>query len=111
MYGAALPGYDGRCGMAALVLTDPEAPFDLKALAAYLKSNLASYAIPLFLRILPAAPVTGTFKHVKKELRDEGADPTKVGADVLYMYDAEEVDYRRHTLDSWGAIVARRARL
>lgn len=111
VYGAALPGYDGRIGMAALVLTDPEAPFDLKALAAYCKSNLASYAIPAFLRILPAAPVTGTFKHVKKELRDEGADPGKVGGDVLFMYDAEEVDYRRHTHETWAAIVARTARL
>jgi len=97
--------------MAALVLTDPEAPFDLKALAAFLKANLASYAMPLFLRILPAAPLTGTFKHVKKELRDDGADPTKVGGDALYMYDAEEVDYRRHTLETWGALVARTARL
>lgn len=148
VYGAAIPGYDGRCGMAALILSSDEhaegasgttataatdsdsdttsgsgsasssvirvralVPLDLKAFAAHLKASLPAYAIPLFLRILPAAPVTGTFKHIKKELRDAGADPMLVTADPLYRYDADSVTYVLHTLDSWHDIVGGKARL
>lgn len=118
VYGVQVPGYDGRAGMAAVVVADPDvsaegstpatgaaagqaaagsatdlltAPvgrlppgFDLQAFAAFARANLPAYAVPLFLRILPHVPLTSTFKHVKKDLRDEGADPTRA-RDELYM--------------------------
>ncbi len=59
----AIPGKDGRAGMAALMLkegyTYPGAPvadgitLDMTALAKHCTKNLPSYAVPVFLRILP----------------------------------------------------------
>ena len=47
-YGVAVPGYDGRAGMVALVVDDR---FDISALRAQIESRLPAYARPLFLRI------------------------------------------------------------
>src|SRR3974390_3680622 len=50
VYGVAVPGMDGRAGMAALVV--PQG-FDIAALAAKLEGNLPAYARPVFLRLEP----------------------------------------------------------
>jgi fatty-acyl-CoA synthase len=140
IYGAAVPGVEGRAGMAAFVPKLPhsdghkgaeeqatsastaaasatQAPvgylpptFNLKAFAAFAKKNLPSYAVPVFLRVLPEVPVTSTFKHLKKELRDEGADPTKV-ADPLYWLNPESGEYEPLTPDVWFKIVSGHSRL
>ena len=47
---------------------------DLVKLAAYLDHELPAYAIPVFIRIQPEIDVTGTFKMVKGDLRDQGYD-------------------------------------
>ena len=46
VYGVTVPGYEGRAGMAALVV-GPQ--FNPSQLAAELKNNLADYARPIFL--------------------------------------------------------------
>jgi fatty-acyl-CoA synthase len=84
VYGVAIPGTDGRAGMAALV-TDTR--FDLAALRARLKTRLPDYARPLFLRILGAMEVTATFKHKKSDLVRAGFDPSLTG-DAIYFNDA-----------------------
>src|SRR5207249_1293351 len=66
VYGVALPGTDGRAGMAALV-ADAGAGLDLAAFRAHLVRCLPDYARPLFLRIRSAMDVTATFKHTKSE--------------------------------------------
>ena len=68
VYGVAVPGTDGRAGMAALTLTNDSAvsvpdakgnpvPLDFDGLAAHLKANLPAYAVPVFVRILPECVV------------------------------------------------------
>jgi len=89
VYGVALPGTEGRAGMAALVARDD---LDLEALSAHVVAELASYARPLFLRILPAMEITGTFKHRKVDLVREGFDPRKVD-DPIYFLDPEANRY------------------
>jgi fatty-acyl-CoA synthase len=84
VYGVAIPGTDGRAGMAALV-TDTR--FDLAALRAHLKTRLPDYARPLFLRILGAMEVTATFKHKKSDLVRAGFDPS-LTEDAVYFNDA-----------------------
>ncbi len=46
--------------------------------------------MPLFLRRLPKIDVTGTFKHQKVELRNQGIVPSKAVSegkqDAIYMY-------------------------
>jgi fatty-acyl-CoA synthase len=70
--------------MAALVAGDG---FDLRVLHDQLRQRLPAYAIPLFLRILPALSLTETFKQKKQELVRDGFDPSRV-ADPLLFRDA-----------------------
>jgi fatty-acyl-CoA synthase len=91
VYGVAIPNTDGRAGMAALVV-NPE--FDLDALRHHLADALPAYARPLFLRLVPAIELTGTFKLRKQALTLSGYDPTKVN-DVLYFDDKRHQAYVR----------------
>jgi fatty-acyl-CoA synthase len=83
VYGVTIPGADGRAGMAALVVN---ARFDLTAFREHLATRLPDYARPLFLRIVPAIELTGTFKLRKQELATEGYDLTE---DALYFDDRQ----------------------
>jgi fatty-acyl-CoA synthase len=53
--------------------------------------------VPLFLRLRHEIEVTGTFKHKKVELREEGFDTARI-ADDLYFNDPQEGRFRK--LDS-----------
>jgi len=83
VYGVAVPGTEGRAGMAALV-TDGE--LDLAAFRAHLGARLPAYARPLFLRLRRELDVTATLKYTKHEFVREGFDPT-VTDDVVYVDD------------------------
>jgi len=89
VYGVAVPGTDGRAGMAAVVVT-PE--FDLAAFRQHLAARLPDYARPLFLRIVSAIEITGTFKLRKQDLALEGYDRAKV-SDALYFDDRQQRAY------------------
>jgi fatty-acyl-CoA synthase len=81
VYGVAVPGADGRAGMAAIAV---DAGFDLAGLHAHLVERLPGYARPLFLRLCPALETTGTFKHKKSDLVRQGFDPACVNDPVYY---------------------------
>lgn len=88
VYGVAIPGHDGRAGMAALTLQshiDPHT-FDGKSFYAHCSTKLPHYAIPVFVRLQNEASLTGTFKLRKVELQNEGFDLTRV-KDPLYVRD------------------------
>jgi fatty-acyl-CoA synthase len=89
VYGVAVPGMDGRAGMAALVTG---AEFDLAGLGKTLAANLPVYARPVFLRLLPEMEITGTFKMRKVELVKDGFDPSAI-SDPLYMLDIASNNY------------------
>jgi fatty-acyl-CoA synthase len=90
VYGVAVPGQDGRAGMAALVV---EPGFDPAALGERAARELPAYARPVFLRVLPEIEITGTFKHRKVELVKEGFDPAAI-SDPLFFLDGERGDVR-----------------
>jgi fatty-acyl-CoA synthase len=71
VYGVAVPGADGKAGMAAIVAA-PE--FDLAHLHRHLGQRLPEYAQPLFVRLVPSLDNTGTFRQRKTELASEGFD-------------------------------------
>jgi fatty-acyl-CoA synthase len=81
VYGVKAPEAEGRAGMAGLVVGDG---FDPKSFGAFVAQRLPSYAQPVFLRLLPAMAVTGTFKYRKLDLVAEGFDPAVV-RDPLYV--------------------------
>jgi fatty-acyl-CoA synthase len=83
VYGVGVPNADGRAGMAAIVVG---AAFDPARLHAWLAEALPAYARPLFLRVMPALPVTETFKVAHARLAGEGFDPAQI-ADALYVSD------------------------
>ena len=83
VYGAAIPGTEGRAGMAAIV---PGPDFSLDALRQHLVERLPDYARPLFLRLRDAIAVTATFKPTKQQLVRDGYDPA-ASADPLYFDD------------------------
>jgi acyl-CoA synthetase (AMP-forming)/AMP-acid ligase II len=95
VYGVTVPGHPGRAGMAALVVGPG---FDPVACAAALRAELPSYAVPVFLRAVPALHTTSTFKHQKTALRDEGFDPAHVPGDlwVLSAGTYERLDAAAH---------------
>ena len=90
-YGVAIPGTEGRAGMAALVADEP---LDLPALRAHLRRRLPAYARPLFLRRRPALDRTATFKHTKLDLARDGFDP-RTTDDVIYFDDPERQAFVR----------------
>ncbi|HEB89238.1 MAG TPA: long-chain-acyl-CoA synthetase, partial [Deltaproteobacteria bacterium] len=89
VYGVTIPGTDGRAGMAAIVTNDD---FDIDALGRVVEEGLASYARPIFVRILPQMEITGTFKHRKVDLVREAYDPATL-TDPLYFRDPEKGRY------------------
>jgi fatty-acyl-CoA synthase len=107
VYGVAVPGMDGRAGMAAIV-TAP--PFDIDALADMLSRNLAPYARPLFLRLQPEIEITGTFKQRKVDLVEEGFDPRKIAV-PLYWLNPATSRYEKLTDADYEAIAGGRIRL
>ncbi len=107
VYGVSVPGNEGRAGMAALVV---HGELDRKAFAEHVAQNLAAYARPLFLRLLAEIVVTGTFKHRKVELVEQGFDPGHV-ADVLLFLDPQSGSYEPLDPERFREIAAGRVRL
>jgi fatty-acyl-CoA synthase len=83
VYGVGVAGAGGRAGMAAVAV---DAAFELVALRQALTQALPDYARPLFVRLVPALGLTGTFKLQKQALAAEGYDPARV-SDPLYFDD------------------------
>jgi fatty-acyl-CoA synthase len=104
VYGVAVPKYDGRAGMAALVVGSI-ADFDFAGLRAHLEAALPAYARPLFLRFQPELDITGTFKPKKTELVAAGFDPGKVD-DPLYYDDRSARAYRKLDAPHFAAIAS-----
>ena len=105
VYGVNVPGADGRAGMAALTLEDGADTLDLEAFSRYVGEQLPAYARPVFLRVEPEIDVTGTFKMVKGQLKEEGYDPARI-ADPLYVMKPGKTLYE--ALDAaYAAVIAR----
>ncbi|HVN87731.1 MAG TPA: long-chain-acyl-CoA synthetase [Candidatus Binatia bacterium] len=93
VYGVKVPATEGRAGMALVVLA-PGAQFDANAYHAFVTRVLPPYARPLFVRIAAVMDVTGTLKHTKMRLQEEGYDVSRV-SDPLYFRDDQRRTYVR----------------
>jgi fatty-acyl-CoA synthase len=87
VFGVAVEGQDGRAGMVALHLA-PDVAFDPVAFHALASAALPGYAVPVFVRIVGADDLTGTFKLRKVDLQQEGYDPQKI-SDPLFVRDLD----------------------
>jgi len=93
VYGVAVPGAEGRAGMAAIVHQGPK-PVDLIILAEKMQAKLPIYARPIFLRLVSELDMTGTFKLKKRSLQMEGFNPGEV-SDRLFFLDTKTNKYTK----------------
>ena len=107
VYGVAVPGAEGRAGMAAIVAGPG---FSLETLREHLRAALPAYARPLFLRLQAAIAVTETFKPKKADLVREGFDPACI-ADPLFFADPRQDAYVRLDAALFADIVSGAVRL
>ncbi|MCW6508944.1 long-chain-acyl-CoA synthetase [Lichenifustis flavocetrariae] len=109
VYGVAVPGIDGKVGMASLVVADV-ASFDAKAFYAHCATLLADYARPAFVRFPQALDITGTFKQRKVELVAEGFDPARTD-DPIFVVNHGAKTFDRIDPETYGRIIAGAIRL
>nr|CAD7418258.1 unnamed protein product [Timema poppensis] len=107
VYTAQVQGMEGRAGMAAIL--DPDESLNLRNLAESIKKCLPSYARPLFVRALQRVDVTGTYKLKKKELQNEGFDPTVIKDRLYYL--SPSGTYELLTEDVYNQIFSGKIRL
>jgi fatty-acyl-CoA synthase len=101
VYGVAVPGAEGRAGMALVAATGA---LDLADVAKAMRA-LPDYARPVFLRLRRQLEITATFKHRKNDLAKEGFDPRAI-ADPLYVFDRAKDAYVELDSDRFNAIVS-----
>ncbi|XP_008565141.1 PREDICTED: very long-chain acyl-CoA synthetase, partial [Galeopterus variegatus] len=102
VYGVPIPGHEGRIGMASIKMKENH-EFDGKKLFQHIADYLPTYARPRFLRIQDTIEITGTFKHRKVTLAEEGFNPAVI-KDALYFLDDTAKMYVPMTEDIYKAI-------
>ncbi|KAK2491986.1 hypothetical protein MC885_005906 [Smutsia gigantea] len=102
VYGVPVPGHEGRIGMASIKMKEDH-DFDGKKLFKHVADYLPGYARPRFLRIQDTIDITGTFKHRKVTLVEEGFNP-EIIKDSLYFLDDKTAMYVPMTEDIYNAI-------
>nr|XP_055218962.1 long-chain fatty acid transport protein 2 isoform X2 [Gorilla gorilla gorilla] len=109
VYGVHVPDHEGRIGMASIKMKENR-EFDGKKLFQHIADYLPSYARPRFLRIQDTIEITGTFKHRKMTLVEEGFNPAVI-KDALYFLDDTAKMYVPMTEDIYNAISAKTLKL
>ncbi|XP_072177272.1 long-chain fatty acid transport protein 2-like [Diadema setosum] len=105
VYGVKIPGNeDGRAGMAAVVLKNAN-QFSWPDFYTHLTSFLPPYACPKFLRVVEQMDITGTFKHKKTALVDQGID-IGVIKDPIFVVDAKNKTFKPLTDNVLAAVKA-----
>ena len=108
VYGVQIPNNeDGRAGCCAMIMPDTSAE-NLQRFFTHASSSLPSYSVPVFLRILPQMQITGTFKHQKVQMRNDGIDPVKVSDQIYYL---EKGVYKLMDMAAYQKITSVGARL
>ncbi|MCO5230987.1 MAG: long-chain-acyl-CoA synthetase [Chitinophagales bacterium] len=70
VFGVDIPHSDGKAGMAAIKIKEGD-DFDWKDFDEYLQTQLPSYAIPVFVRLVNGFEYTSTYKIVKNSLKKD----------------------------------------
>ncbi|XP_044048975.1 very long-chain acyl-CoA synthetase-like [Siniperca chuatsi] len=104
VYGVEVPGQEGRAGMAAVTLREGQR-FDSAGVFKHVENFLPAYARPRFMRIQSSLEVTGTFKHLKVKLVEEGFNPNQI-TDPLYFLDEKDKNYVPLTLDIFDLVTS-----
>lgn len=109
VYGVSVPGYEGKAGMASIILK-PNKSLDLEKMYDQVVTSLPAYACPRFLRIQEKMATTGTFKLQKIQLVEEGFHPLKI-SDPLYFMDNLNKAYGPLTEEIYNQIMLEELKL
>jgi acyl-CoA synthetase (AMP-forming)/AMP-acid ligase II len=109
VYGVEIPGKDGRACCAAIVSKDNET-VNLDDLFRIATKELPQYAVPMFIRFLPKINTTGTFKHQKNDLKDDGMNIKKI-KDAMFFLEPGSTKYVPLNEDVYQKIVGGKAKL
>lgn len=101
VYGVEVPSCEGKAGMLAIAQED----VDLKRLVKDMKSKLAPFAIPVFIRIVDQIEATGTFKLPKVKLQEQGYNISKL-SDPIYLVDLKNNDCNRLTEELYAKLMS-----
>jgi len=106
VYGVQVPHVEGRAGMAAVVFKDGVVSVEaqLAGLLKHAQSCLPTYAIPVFIRVQQTTRTTGTFKHQKVLLRNEGIDPNKVSDLLVWLDPVTKSNYVQFTIKEFQGL-------
>ena len=105
VYGARMPGGDGRAGMIAIIPeSDVDSP-DFESLADFFHRALPAYAVPRFVRIQTGFDYTPTHKIKKVKLKKEGFDINQV-QEPLFVLLPETSVYQPLTAEIYVKIMA-----
>ncbi|KAI9025742.1 hypothetical protein DFJ74DRAFT_604984 [Hyaloraphidium curvatum] len=114
VYGVAVPGQDGRAGMAAVSLRKELSPAELegfmRGMGRFAAERLPSYAVPRFVRVVKEIELTGTFKQRKVEYVKQGFDPAAI-REPMFWFDAAKKSYEPFGPVEHRSIVAGKAKL
>ena len=102
VYGVEVPGEEGKAGMAAIVSENND--LDMSKLASKLSSDLPSYAMPLFVRLVKDIEHTGSFKVKKMKLVEQGFNITQFD-EKAYFLDSKEKCYKELTVNIYQNII------
>lgn len=102
VYGVRVPGFEGRCGMAAIRILD-NLVLDWKALAAHINKRMPDHARPLFFRVCSGLEKRDLKKH-RQQLQSEGYNPLLVD-DELFYYDPKQQTYLPMNSDIYLSII------
>ncbi|XP_054891687.1 long-chain fatty acid transport protein 1a isoform X1 [Poeciliopsis prolifica] len=108
VYGVAVPGVEGKAGMAAIA--DATGKFDCDSFLQKIQRSLPTYARPVFLRVSPQVDTTGTFKIQKTRLQKEGFDP-RLTTDQIYFLNGRAARYVPVDEELYNSIVGGRMSL
>ncbi|KAF3821504.1 long-chain fatty acid transport protein 6 isoform X2 [Mirounga leonina] len=108
-YGVMVPDYEGKAGMASIILK-PNKSLDLEKVYEQVVTFLPAYACPRFLRIQEKMETTGTFKLQKFQLVEEGFSPLKI-SDPLYFMDNLKKSYVPLTKELYNQIILGKVKL
>ncbi|KAI9847430.1 MAG: hypothetical protein M1838_000873 [Thelocarpon superellum] len=111
VYGVSIPHHDGRAGTAATVLSVAPTPAVLGSIAQHARATLPAFAVPLFLRVTPALPTTGTNKQQKHQLRVDGIDPVRLNGTEDRLFWLRGSAYVPFTDADWADLNAGKVRL
>jgi len=96
VYGVTIPHASGRAGMACIVPTGDLNDFDFPKFFQFTKDQLPSYSVPVFLRFDKEIVITGTFKHKKQTLQQDGFNLQLI-KEPLFIRDPAAGTYRPMT--------------